>query len=332
MTLEKKFIECLDVSEWEVETENGFVDILSTNKTIEYKVYRITLENGLYIDCADTHILIDENDHEIYAIDSLDKLIKTKNGISKVISVIDLEYAENMYDLSIDSDSHTYYVNDILSHNTTTSVAYILWYTLFNSNKTVAVVANKDETAREILSRYQLMYENIPIWMQQGLKTWNKGDIELENGSKIFTAATSPSGLRSHSCNLVLIDEAAIIPNNIADQFFAASYPVIFSGKTTKIIMASTPLGYNHFWKFWNDAENKRNDFVPFFVPYWKVPGRDEKWAEEQKRLLGEVKFNQEVLCIAGDSEITIKDKDTGNIITISIDEFSKLLESENNI
>lgn len=183
------------------------------------------------------------------------------------------------------------------SSKTQLSVGYILWYTLFQSNKTVAIVANKDETAREVLSRYQLMYEHVPLWMQQGLNSWNKGSLELENGSKIFTAATSASGLRGRSCNLIMIDEAAIIPNNIAEQFFAATYPVISSGKTTKIIMASTPLGYNHFWKFWNDAEQGRNDFVPFTVPYWKVPGRDEKWADEQKRLLGEVKFNQEVLC-----------------------------------
>ena len=136
------------------------------------------------------------------------------------------------------------------SSKTQLSVGYILWYTLFQSNKTVAIVANKDETAREVLSRYQLMYEHVPLWMQQGLNSWNKGSLELENGSKIFTAATSASGLRGRSCNLIMIDEAAIIPNNIAEQFFAATYPVISSGKTTKIIMASTPLGYNHFWKF----------------------------------------------------------------------------------
>ena len=136
-----------------------------------------------------------------------------------------------------------------------TVAAYILWYTLFNNNKTVAILAYKSEAAMEILSRYQLMFENVPIWMQQGIKTWNKGDVELENGSSVFTAATSSSGIRGKSVNLLYVDEVAIVPNNIAEQFFTSVYPVVSAGETTKIILTSTPLGYNHFWKFWNDAE-----------------------------------------------------------------------------
>ncbi len=189
---------------------------------------------------------------------------------------------------------------------TTTSAAYILWYTLFQPDKQVAILANKDKTAREILSRYQLMYEYLPIWMQQGIKTWNKGDVELENGSKVFTAATTAAGIRGKSVNLLYIDEAAIIPNNIADQFFTAVYPVVSAGQTTKILITSTPLGYNHFWKFWNDAEHGRNGFIPLFIPYWKIPGRDEKWAEDQRKVLGDVKYNQEVLCKFLGSALTL--------------------------
>ena len=180
---------------------------------------------------------------------------------------------------------------------TTTSAAYILWYTLFQDSKTVAILANKSAAAREVLSRYQLMYEHLPKWMQQGVTTWNKGDVELENGSIVFTAATSASGIRGKSVNLLYVDETAIIPNTVAEQFFASVYPTISAGTSTKILLSSTPLGYNHFWKFWNDAENDRNGFVPLFIPYWEIPGRDEKWAEEQHKLLGDVKFNQEVLC-----------------------------------
>ena len=189
---------------------------------------------------------------------------------------------------------------------TTTSAAYILWYTLFQDNKTVAILANKATAAREVLYRYQLMYEHLPKWLQQGVTTWNKGDIELENGSKVFTAATSASGIRGKSVNMLYVDETAIIPNNIAEDFFTSVYPTISAGETTKILLSSTPLGYNHFWKFWNDAENKRNDFIPLFIPYWKIPGRDEKWAEEQKRQLGELKFNQEVLCTFLGSALTL--------------------------
>jgi hypothetical protein len=189
---------------------------------------------------------------------------------------------------------------------TQSSVAYILWYTLFQEAKNVAILANKETAAREAMSRYQMMYENLPIWMQQGVKVWNKGDIELENGSKVFTSATTASGIRGKSVNMLYIDEAAIIPNNIAEAFFTSVYPVISAGVTTKILITSTPLGYNHFWKFWNDAENKRNDFVPLQIPYWRIPGRDEKWADEQKRLLGELKYNQEVLCTFLGSALTL--------------------------
>ena len=194
---------------------------------------------------------------------------------------------------------------------TTTSAAYILWYTIFQESKTVAILANKATAAREVLHRYQLMYENLPHWLQQGVITWNKGDIELENKSLVFTAATTASGIRGKSVNMLYVDETAIIPNTVADDFFTSVYPTISAGETTKILLSSTPLGYNHFWKFWNDAENKRNDFVPLFIPYWRIPGRDEKWAEAQKRQLGELKYNQEVLCKFLGSSLTLINADT---------------------
>ena len=194
---------------------------------------------------------------------------------------------------------------------TSVAAAYILWYTLFQESKTVAILANKASTAREIIARYQLMYENLPIWMQQGIKTWNKGDVELENGSIVLTAATTAAGIRGKSVNLLYIDKAAIIPNTVADAFFTAVYPVISAGQTTKILITSTPLGYNHFWKFWNDAVNKNNDFVPMFIPYSEIPGRDAKWAEEQRRQLGDLKYNQEVLCKFLGSSLTLINSDT---------------------
>lgn len=207
---------------------------------------------------------------------------------------------------------------------TTSAAAYILWYTIFQESKSVAILANKSSTAREIMSRYQLMYEYLPIWMQQGIKTWNKGDVELENGSKVYTAATTVSGIRGKSVNMLYIDEASIIPNNIADAFFTAVYPVISAGTTTKILITSTPLGYNHFWKFWNDAVNQRNDFIPMFIPYWEIPGRDEAWAEEQKRQLGEVKFNQEVLCKFLGSALTLIRSDIIEQMSFDNPEYSK--------
>lgn len=197
--------------------------------------------------------------------------------------------------------------------------AYILHYTLFNEHKTVAILANKATAAREILSRYQLMYEQLPIWLQQGVTTWNKGDIELENGAKVFTAATSGSGIRGKSVNLLYVDETAIIPNTVAEDFFTSTYPTISSGKTTKIILTSTPLGYNHFWHFWQGAEQNTNGFVAVRVHYWEHPDRDEAWAKKQKELLGELKFNQEVMCNFLGSALTL----------IAADVFSRMVPAK---
>ena len=180
---------------------------------------------------------------------------------------------------------------------TVTAAACILHYTIFQEDKTVAIMANKASAAREVLNRYQIMYENLPLWMQQGVRVWNKGDVELENNSKVLSAATTASAIRGKSVNWLYIDEAAIIPNNIADEFFTSVYPTISAGETTKILLTSTPLGYNHFWKFWNESVEGINGFENMFIPYYEIPGRDEKWLEQQKQLLGDVKFNQEVMC-----------------------------------
>jgi len=205
-----------------------------------------------------------------------------------------------------------------------TVAAYILWYTLFNNNKTVAILAYKKDAAVEILSRFQLMYENLPLWMQQGIKTWNQGDVELENGSSVFTAATSNSGIRGKSVNLLYVDEVAIVQNNVAEEFFTSVYPVVSAGETTKIILTSTPLGYNHFWKFCNDAERGVNGFVPIRVNYWEHPKRDKAWADDQRKILGEIKYNQEVLCAFLGSSNTLINADAIARMSPMENEYSK--------
>lgn len=207
---------------------------------------------------------------------------------------------------------------------TQTSAAYILWYTNFHDAKNVAILANKASAAREVMSRYQMMFELLPPWLQQGVKTWNKGDIELENMSKVFTAATTGAGIRGKTVNMLYIDETAFIPNTVAEAFFTSTFPTISSGKTTKILLSSTPLGYNHFWKFWTDAEKGHNDFVPLFIPYTDIPGRDETWASEQRRQLGELKFNQEVLCSFLGSSLTLIPPDTLSKLTSSVIEYTR--------
>jgi len=213
---------------------------------------------------------------------------------------------------------------------TTTAAAYFLWHTLFSDNKTVAVLANKEDAAMETLSRYQIMYENLPLWLQQGVKTWNKGSIELENGSKVITAATTSSGIRGKTISILYIDEAAIIPNNIADAFLTSVFPVVSSGTTTKILISSTPRGYNHFWKLWNDAKEGRNGFITYEIHYSEVPGKNKKWAEEQRKTLGDVGFAQEVECLGGNETVTIRNKNTNKIEIITLEKLHDLLSINN--
>ena len=192
-----------------------------------------------------------------YTNEQIEELIKCKQDykyfIKKYCKIVSLdsedlidfslfEYQERFLD-AVNDNRRVISMQPRQSGKTTVIGAYLCWYAVFHANQTIAILANNKETANEILSRVKLMYEYLPHWIQHGVKKWNEGSIDLENGSKMFTRATSKSGIRGRSCNLLYIDEASIIPNNIAEAFFTAIYPVISAGKKTKVISTSTPLG-----------------------------------------------------------------------------------------
>ena len=179
----------------------------------------------------------------------------------------------------------------------TTSVSYLLHYAVFNDSTNIGILANKAATARDLLGRLQTAYENLPKWMQQGIISWNKGSLELENGSKILAASTSASAVRGMSFNILFLDEFAFVPNHIAESFFASVYPTITSGKNTKVIMVSTPHGMNHFYRYWHDAERNKNEYVPTDVHWSEVPGRDAVWIEQTIANTSEQQFRVEFEC-----------------------------------
>ena len=183
------------------------------------------------------------------------------------------------------------------SGKSTTIIAYLLHYVLFNQNVNVAILANKSSTARDILGRLQLGYENLPKWLQQGVVSWNKGSLDLENGSSILAASTSASAIRGGSYNIIFLDEFAYVPTSLAEEFFSSVYPTISSGKTTKVMIVSTPHGMNMFYKLWTDAQSKKNDYIPLEVHWSEVPGRDEVWKEETIRNTSQSQFNSEFEC-----------------------------------
>ncbi len=183
------------------------------------------------------------------------------------------------------------------SGKTTTIISYILHYVLFNEQMRVAILANKAATARDILSRLQLAYENLPKWLQQGVMSWNKGSLDLENGSKIVASSTSSSAVRGGSYNMIFLDEFAFVPHNVAEDFFSSVYPTISSGKNTKVVIVSTPNGMNLFYKLWSDAESGKNSYNPIEVHWSEIPGRDEKWKVETIANTSQEQFNREFEC-----------------------------------
>jgi Terminase large subunit, T4likevirus-type, N-terminal/Terminase RNaseH-like domain len=180
---------------------------------------------------------------------------------------------------------------------TTTVAAALLWYVLFTDNYKIAILANKEKQSREILSRIQLAFEHLPRWLQQGVVQWNKGNIELENGSKILASSTSSTAIRGDSFNLIYLDEFAFVPNNIQEEFFASVYPTISSGQTSKVLITSTPNGMNMFYRLWSDSEQGRNRYERVSVHWSDVPGRTPKWREETISNTSERQFSQEFEC-----------------------------------
>jgi hypothetical protein len=212
----------------------------------------------------------------------------------------------------------------------TTTCAFILWYIIFHPEKTVALLANKGDTAREILSRIQLAYQHLPKWLQQGVVEWNKGSFVLENQSRVIATATSSNNIRGFSVNLLFIDEAAFIEN--WDDFFTSVYPTISSGSETKIILVSTPNGLNHFYSIWVNSKENRNGYNNIMVRWQDVPGRDDNWKQNTLAAMNFdlEKFEQEYNCVYGNAKITLRNKNTGEILNLSIEEAYDLMNNEN--
>jgi len=296
-----KFIEEKDLSGWNVETEDGFKPIISTNKTIEYEVFEIILEDNLSLKCADTHILIKEDYEEVYAIDSLGKYIRTKTGPKKVLSVKSLGYSENMYDLSIESEEHTYYTNDILSHNTVTIATYLLWCALTRQNINIGIAANVVSLAQEVLDKIKKIYIEMPIWLQPGLMSWNKQSVEFDNGNKIMISASNSDAFRGFSLSILYVDEVSFIRNNLWEEFMDSVMPAMAAIQGAQAIFSSTANGLNHFFHMVEGARKGENGYNLCEakwqeVPRWHKDGRiktSDEFKAEQVAKNGLTHFNQ---------------------------------------
>jgi len=261
----------------EIKGYNGNSLIKRSNQAIEFD--QTMVEE--YLKCS--------ND-PVYFTETYMKIINIDKGL---VSFTLYDYQKEMLK-SMADNRFTVIATARQAGKSTTTCAFILWYILFHAEKTVALLANKGDTAREILGRVQLAYQHLPKWLQQGVKEWNKGSFELENNSRVIAAATSTDSIRGYSINLLFIDEAAFIEN--WDDFFTSVYPTISSGLESKIVLVSTPNGLNHFYSIWENARQNKNGYNPIRVGYERVPGRDEVWKQNTLAAMNfdTEKFDQE--------------------------------------
>jgi len=276
----KKIINFLPVEDLLVETDYGFVPIDEINLTQPYKIHEVELENGLKIDCANVHAIFCEGHIIKYIQDlTLNDVILTKKGPSKVKSINKLKNKVSMFDLSIMTNEHSYYANDILSLNTVSASIVILHLVLFNHDKGVMVVANKFDTVKEIIRKIKDIYLSLPFFLKSGVTNWNERTIAFENNSRIQCQARSKEPAIGFAIDLLYLDEFAKVPDKMIRQYYGSVVPTVSAIENSKIIITSTPEGYNLFWELITDAERPKEDprwnkYEPMRVYWYQVKGR----------------------------------------------------------
>lgn len=217
------------------------------------------------------------------------------------------------------------------SGKTTIATLYLTWKALFEEDKTIAILANKLNQALEIMARIRDAYVRLPLWLQQGIDPqrggWSKSSIGLDNGTKIFAAASSSSAIRGKSVNYMLVDEFAHLDDSIADDFIMSVMPVQASDPDGELILISTPNGMNHFADIWQKAVAGENSFIPCKVQWFEIDGRDEAWKARIIRDYGVKHFAQEYACCDGDQ--LVKVRRNGIVSVLTLKELHSILENE---
>lgn len=298
--IDRKFVETFDINDYEILTDTGWKDIQSIGQTIKYRVFEVVSTNH-FLKCADDHILFDESMNEVFAKDLKpgDK-IQTDLGVEQVVSVCDLGFDDNMYDIQVGDENHRYFTNGILSHNSTIYCIFSLWYATFFPEKKIMILANKAATALELLGRIAMGYEYLPNWLKSSCLVFNKGELTFANMSSIRAFASSSDAARGFSCNCVILDEFAFLQKNIADKLFTSMFPVISSSKNGRFIIVSTPNGTgNLYYDIWCQANTKEvgknlEGWKAFEMFWYQVPGHDQAWKEKQIAAIGARRFAQE--------------------------------------
>ncbi len=280
LDINKKIIRTSDVSNLSVMSDTGWVEVSNIHETQPYRVWELELENGYKLKCADNHIIFKHDLTESFVSDLLiGDLIYTNIGFSKVININKTNNRVSMSDLTINHPNHRYYTNGILSHNTIMTSIFMLHTILFKNDKNIMIIANKGDTANEIVEKIKSIYTLLPFFLKPGIKVWNQKSLTFENGCKIKTSARSKTPAIGFTIDVLYMDEFAHIPSNIIEPYYTAAYPTVSSIENSKIIITSTPNGMNLFHRLLVDAERLpgdplKNRYNARRVYWYEVDGR----------------------------------------------------------
>lgn len=293
----EKIIDTLNLENFEIWTDDDWKDISNIHRTKPFENYELILENGYTLEGANDHILFDENMNQVYIknLNYGDK-IQTDQGLQKVIQRQKLSNSKvSMYDITVDSLEHRFYSNGILSHNTTTIAAYFAWYMCFHEARNLAILANKQDTAKEIVRKVNQVFRGLPFFLKPGVHNLGTMGMRLDNGCMLNSQATTETAQIGFTIHVLYLDEFAHIRQKIANELWRSVYPTLSSSNVSQCIISSTPNGMeNKFYEIWDGGQRETNTFYPKRVDYWEVPGRDEKWVAKTKSNFGEEYFSQE--------------------------------------
>jgi len=294
--INKKILNSINVQDIKVETDSGFQPISSIHITQPYTIWDLVLENDMYLECADNHIVFDNMMNEVFVKDlQIGQYVQTKEGLIKVKHLKKRNISVSMFDVSVDSEDHRYWTNGILSHNTICSSIFIAWYSLFNFDKNALILSNKGATTREIIDKGKTILEHLPFFLKPGILKWDVFNSKFDNGCRIIGQTTTKKAAIGFTIHLLFMDEFAHIPQNFVDSFYENVYPTVSASKNSKVIITSTPNGFNKFYEIYNAAEQGLNEYAAYRVDWWDVPGRDEAWKDQEVANLGsEEAFNRQ--------------------------------------
>ena len=292
----KKILNSLDTEDVFISTDTGWERVSQIHSTQPYDVWEVRLQNGMYIEGADRHILFDSQWNQVWIRDlRVGDQIITKDGPISVTSIIRHNASVSMFDVTVDSPNHRYWSNGILSHNTICSSIFIAWYSLFNFDKNSLVLSNKGATTREIIDKGKTILEHLPFFLKPGVLKWDVFNSKFDNGCRIIGQTTTKKAAIGFTIHLLFMDEFAHIPQNFMETFYENVYPTVSASSNSKVIITSTPNGFNKFYDIYSAAESGLSEYTPFRVDWWDVPGRDEKWMRQEVANLGsEEAFNRQ--------------------------------------